>query len=92
MSEWVIAPCKGCGVEIESEGPVPDDGWWCSSCWPREENKRLKAQLAERDAELERMRAVIDGLLYQAVTSCPPRDSPMQGAIDDARAALATKP
>lgn len=39
----------------------------------------------ERIAELEK---VLDELRYQAVTSCPPRDSPMQDAIDDARAVL----
>ena len=53
MSGYVIAPCKGCGVEIEDEPPITDDNWWCSSCWPREERRRLRADLSrERMAHL----------------------------------------
>lgn len=49
---WTTAPCKGCGCEIEDEGPVTDEGWWCSQCWPNEDRKRLRAKVAELESQI----------------------------------------
>lgn len=50
-STFIIAPCKGCGRELEDEGPVGDD-WFCLDCWPRIERERLSARIATLEAAL----------------------------------------
>lgn len=58
--DWVKAPCKGCEVMIEDEGPYVADDWWCSQCWPYEKRKRLEAEIAALRAQLADAVKVVD--------------------------------
>jgi hypothetical protein len=57
MIGFAIGPCKGCEEIVEGDYAEDDENdWWCSQCWTVEEKVRLKARVAELEADVENLK------------------------------------
>jgi hypothetical protein len=87
-SPWVVAPCLGCGVDVEDEGPV-DQNWYCSPCWKKVQVTRLEQALKAAEAEVRRLQDLYDaetGALSFALRQSVEREKRLEAALKEQHA------